>query len=52
VLAGLIVCALMLFCVIALAFTARMDRDLASSPDPLPPTEFDGPGPLAELEAL
>ena len=45
-LAGLIVSALMLFWVIALAFTARMDRILAGSPDPVHPAEFDGTGDL------
>jgi hypothetical protein len=51
-LAGLIVAALMLFCVIALAFTARMDRVLARSADSLQTTDFDGTGPLPELEAF
>jgi hypothetical protein len=41
-LAGLIVSALMLFWVIALAFTARMDRILAGAADPGHPAEFDG----------
>ncbi|MCW3037414.1 MAG: hypothetical protein JWM17_2726 [Actinobacteria bacterium] len=41
-LAGLIVSALMLFCVIALAFTARMDRVLAGAAEPVHPAEFDG----------
>jgi hypothetical protein len=48
-LAALIVSALMLFCVVALAFTARVDRVLARSADSLQ-TEFDGTGPLPELE--
>jgi hypothetical protein len=38
---GLIVSALMLFCVIALAFTARVDRVPAPAPEPVPPTESD-----------
>jgi hypothetical protein len=38
---GLIVSALMLFCVIALAFTARVDRVPARAPEPVQPTESD-----------
>jgi len=49
-LAGLIVSALMLFCVVALAFTARVDRILTAA-DSLQKTEFDSTGPLPELEA-
>jgi hypothetical protein len=51
-LAGLIVSALMLFCVVALAFTARVDRVLARSAESLQTAELDGTGPLPELEVL
>jgi hypothetical protein len=40
-LVGLIVSALMLFWVIALAFTARVDRVLAPAPEPVQPAEPD-----------
>jgi hypothetical protein len=38
---GLIVTALMLFWVIALVFTARVDRVPAPAPEPVRPTESD-----------
>ena len=41
VLDGLIVSALMLFCIIALAFTARVERVPARAPEPVHPTESD-----------
>jgi nitrate reductase NapE component len=45
-LAGLIVSLLMVFCVVALAFTVRMDRILAGPPEPVHPAEFEGTGDL------
>ncbi len=49
-LAGLLVSAMMVFCVVALAFTARMDRYPGGASEFLEVVEVDVPLPLPELD--
>lgn len=51
-LTGLLISAMMLFCILALAFTARMDRDLSGPLDLIETVEGEVPLPVPGLETI